>query len=106
MKWFFLLVAIGLEVCGTLMLKFSYGGQKIGFSVASLLFYCSSLWCLSITLKYMEMNIAYAIWSGLGLTLLTIIQILFFKEPVTLPKILFSILIIVGVMGLNFTSKH
>jgi len=106
MKWTILLIAIGLEVSGTVLLKISNGGQKLGLILTPLMLYCSSLWFLSIVLKYMRMNVAYAIWSGLGLILLTFIQSLFFKEQLTFSKIIFSALIIAGIVGLNFTSKH
>jgi len=91
MKWTILLIAIGLEVSGTVLLKISNGGQKLGLILTALMLYCSSLWFLSIVLKYMRMNVAYAIWSGLGLILLTFIQSLFFKEQLTFQK-LFSVL--------------
>jgi small multidrug resistance pump len=102
MKWGILFIAICLEVSGTMLLKFSNGGQKINFIIASILFYGSSLWFLSISLQYLEMNVAYAIWSGLGLVLLTLFQIIIFKDNITVLKVLFSVLIIIGVVGLHF----
>ena len=105
MKWCVLLVAICLEVSGALLLKLSDGGQKIGLGIVSLLLYGLSLWFLSLALKYFEINVAYAIWSGLGLVLLTIIQVTIFKGNVTLSKVVFTALIITGIAGLNFASK-
>jgi small multidrug resistance pump len=83
MKWTILLIAIGLEINGTVLLKISNGGQKLGLILTALMLYSGSLWFLSIALKYMRMNVAYANWSGLGLILLTFIQSLFFKKQLT-----------------------
>lgn len=106
MKWSLLFLAIALEVLGTLLLKFSNGGQKLTYSILSLVLYASSLWCLSIVLKYMQINIAYAIWSGLGLIALTIIQFLVFNEAMSFWKLFFAVLIIIGIAGLNLSTKH
>jgi small multidrug resistance pump len=51
------------------------------------------------------MSIAYAIWAGVGTSLITVIGIIYFKEPITLLKTLSIALIIIGVVGLNLSNK-
>ena len=53
------------------------------------------------------MSVAYAIWSGVGTVLITVIGVLHFKESVTMIKIACIGLIIIGVVGLNLSgAKH
>jgi small multidrug resistance pump len=49
----------------------------------------------------MEVSIAYAIWAGLGTALIALIGMVWFKEPVSLTKILSILFIIAGIFGLE-----
>lgn len=101
MNVFYLILAILFEVAGTTSLKFSQGFTRIIPSVILVLCYGMSFWMLSLTLKKIEVGIAYAVWSALGTALITAIGILWFKEPITIVKIASIALIILGVVGLN-----
>ena len=101
MNVFYLILAILFEVAGTTSLKFSQGFTRIIPSVILVLCYGMSFWMLSLTLKKIEVGIAYAVWSALGTALITAIGILWFKEPITVVKIASIALIILGVVGLN-----
>jgi small multidrug resistance pump len=59
---------------------------------------------LTLALKRFDMSMAYAIWSGVGTALITVVGFYLFKEPVTLPKVGSIALIIVGVVGLHLSS--
>ena len=101
MSWLFLFLAIGLEVAGTTAMKFSEGFTKLVPSLVMLGCYLSSLVVLSLTLKEIELGVAYAVWGGLGIALITTIGCLFFGEAVTAVKLGCIALIITGVVGLN-----
>ncbi|HVB24912.1 MAG TPA: multidrug efflux SMR transporter [Ktedonobacteraceae bacterium] len=101
MAWLYLMVAIISEVSGTTSLKFSEGFTKPLPSVLVVLCYGLSFFALSLTLKRMDVSIAYAVWSGLGTALIATIGFLWFKEPMTALKIASLGLIIIGVIGLN-----
>ena len=105
MSWFYLILAIIFEVAGTTAMKLSEGFSKIGPSIAMMVFYIASLFALTLALKRVEMSIAYAIWAGVGTSLITIIGIFYFKEPLTLLKTVSISLIILGVVGLHLSSK-
>lgn len=105
MKWLYLFMAIISEVCGTTSMKLSEGLSKITFSAIMLFFYMLSLIFLSMSLKQLEIGIAYAIWSGIGIALITFIGVVFFKEQFSILKLMFILFIIIGVIGLNFSSK-
>jgi small multidrug resistance pump len=56
---------------------------------------------MTISLKKIDVSVAYAIWSGLGTALITAIGIIYFREPMSLIKGISIALIIIGVVGLN-----
>ncbi len=106
MNILYLVLAILSEVAGTTSLKFSQGFTKLVPSVIVILCYALSFWLLSLTLKKIDVGIAYAIWSAVGTALITTIGILWFKEPITAIKIGSIVLIILGVVGLNIGGAH
>ncbi len=99
--WILLIVAIVLEVFGTISMKLSDGFTKIGPIIAMLAFYAVGLSLLAYVIKTIDISIAYAVWSGLGTALIAIIGFLWFKETATMIKIISIALIVVGVIGLN-----
>jgi small multidrug resistance pump len=102
--WIYLLGAIAFEVAGTTAMKLSEGFTRTWPSVAMMVFYLLSLGALTLALKRFDMSMAYAIWSGVGTALITVVGFYFFKEPVTLLKVGSIALIIVGVVGLHLSS--
>jgi len=105
-SWILLVVAIILEVSGTISMKLSDGFTKPGPVVAMLTFYALGLSLLALTLKTIDISIAYAIWSGLGTALIAAVGILWFKEPASFVKFISIGLIILGVIGLNISNGH
>ena len=101
MNWLILGLGIVFEVLGTVCMKLAEGFTKLVPSVFVFVFYIMALMCLVIVLKKMEVSIAYAIWASLGIVLIAIIGVVWFKEPVTVIKILSILLIIGGILGLE-----
>lgn len=101
MTWFWLIVAICFEVCGTLSLKSSDGLSKLLPSVLTFIFYGISFTALASTLKSMDVGIAYAVWAGAGTAIVALGGILFFGEAATLIKLAAITLIVLGVVVLN-----
>ena len=85
-------------------MKGSEGFAKVLPSVLLFVFYDLAFAALTLTLKKMEVSFVYAIWSGLGTTLVTLIGILYFKESANIVKIASIGLIILGVVGLHLSS--
>jgi small multidrug resistance pump len=106
MHWFYLLLAIVLEVTGTTCMKLSAGFTKMLPSVLMFVFYILSFSALTLALKKVDVSVAYAIWSGMGTALIATIGILWFNEPLTMMKLISLVLIIVGVIGLNLGGAH
>ena len=105
LNYLFLFLAIVLETAGTTLLKMSDQFTKIVPSIVSLVCYVGSLYLLSLCLRTVPIGIAYATWSALGIALITISGIFFFKQTPDLPAIIGLVLIAAGVAVLNLFSK-
>lgn len=107
LSWLYLILAIIFEVAGTVAMKLSEGFTKFTPSVLLFVFYAISFAFVTISLKKIDVSITYAVWSGLGTALITVIGMYFFKEPITIIKFASIGLIILGLIGLNIEgSSH
>ena len=104
-NWIFLCVAIIAEVIATSALKSSEGFSKPIASVIVVLGYIIAFYCLSLTLKTIPVGIAYAIWSGVGIALVTTIAWIVFDQKLDVWGIIGIALIMSGVLVLNLVSK-
>jgi len=104
--WIFLILAILFEVAGTTSMKLSEGFSRLIPSILLFVFYAASFVFVTFALEKIDISIAYAIWSGVGTALISIIGIFFFREAVTVLKIVSIILIIIGVVGLNLAGAR
>ena len=86
MSWIYLVLAIIFEVSGTTFMKLSEGFVNIKYAIVMLFFYILSLSMLTLALKKLEIGIAYATWSGMGIILISIVGIIFFKDSINLQK--------------------
>ena len=71
MQWALLALAIVAEVIATSALKASDGFSRLWPTVVLVLGYGVSFYCLSIVLRTIPVGIVYAIWSGVGIALIT-----------------------------------
>ncbi|NHD24803.1 quaternary ammonium compound efflux SMR transporter QacG [Staphylococcus aureus] len=95
------------EIIGTSFLKTSEGFTKLWPTLGTLLSFGICFYFLSLTIKFLPLNITYATWAGLGLVLTTIISVIVFKENVNLISIISIGLIVIGVVLLNvFGESH
>ncbi|MBD2347112.1 DMT family transporter [Anabaena subtropica] len=97
----YLLTAIVFEVSGTTCMKLSEGFNKLMPSILIFVFYGLCFIFQTLSLKKIDISIAYSVWSGLGTTLIAGIGLILFRESMTLVKFMSMALIIVGVVGIN-----
>ena len=103
--WFLLLVAIVCEVVATTALKSSNGFTRLLPTAVVITGYGASFYFLALTLKAIPVGIAYAVWSGLGIVLITILAWLFHGQKLDLWGFVGLSLIVGGVLVLNQFSK-
>lgn len=101
----FLFIAIIAEVIATSALKSSEGFTKPIASIIVVLGYIIAFYCLSLTLKTIPVGIAYAIWSGLGIVLISAVAWIVFDQKLDVWGIVGIALIMSGVLILNLLSK-
>ncbi|ENU30345.1 MULTISPECIES: DMT family transporter [unclassified Acinetobacter] len=104
-NWMFLFIAIIAEVIATSALKSSEGFTKPIASIIVVLGYIIAFYCLSLTLKTIPVGIAYAIWSGLGIVLISAVAWIVFDQKLDVWGIVGITLIMAGVLILNLLSK-
>ncbi|WP_138475091.1 DMT family transporter [Dyadobacter bucti] len=104
-NWIFLLIAIVSETIATSALKSSEGFSKVLPGIVVVAGYAVAFYFLSLTLKTIPVGIAYAIWSGVGIVLITMVGIIIYKQIPDLPGIIGILLIISGVIVINVFSK-
>lgn len=104
-SYLFLMAAIIFETLATSMLKSSEQFTKLTPSIVTVLAYIGSFYFLSLSLKTIPIGIAYGIWGGAGIVLITLIGIFAFKQIPDLPAVIGICLILAGVIIINFFSK-
>ena len=103
--WLFLLLAIVSEVIATSALKSSEGFSRLWPSVVVVIGYGIAFYCLALTLKVIPMGVVYAIWSGIGIVLITLVGWFLFDQKLDLPALLGIGLIAAGVVVMNVFSR-
>ena len=105
MNYVYLGLAIIAEVIGTSALKASDGFSRLGPSALVVLGYGAAFYFLSLTLREIPVGVAYAIWSGVGVALITVIGWLVFEQRLDLPALIGIGLIVAGVVVINAFSE-
>ncbi|MFC0694774.1 DMT family transporter [Paraburkholderia humisilvae] len=100
-----LAIAIVAEVIATSALRASDGFTRWLPAVVVVFGYGVSFYMLSLTLKSIPVGIVYAIWSGVGIVLITLVALVMYKQVPDLPAMAGLGLIIAGVVVLNLFSK-
>ncbi|ALD91034.1 small multidrug resistance protein [Cupriavidus gilardii CR3] len=105
MHWIYLAIAIVAEVIATTALKAAAGFTRPLPSLVVVTGYAIAFFCLSLTLRHVPIGIAYAIWSGVGIVLVSVAAWLLFGQRLDLPALLGIALIMAGVLVINLWSK-
>ncbi|WP_338858235.1 multidrug efflux SMR transporter SsmE [Serratia marcescens] len=101
----YLTMATVAEVIATTMLKASEGFTRLWPSLLVVLGYGVAFWGLSMVVKSMPLGIVYAIWSGMGIVLVSVAAVFVYQQKLDWPAIVGMGLIIAGVLVINLLSK-
>ena len=104
MAWIYLFIAGIFEVIWAMGLKYSHGFTKLYPSLITLGGMVISFYLLSLATKSLPIGTAYAIWTGIGALGTVILGIFLFNEPLSIQRIVFLGLILIGIFGLKLTS--
>ena len=100
-----LVVAIIFEVLGTSAMQAAQHFSRLGPTLMMVVCYAIAFYFLSWSLRYVPVGIAYAIWSGLGIVLISLVGYFAFGQKLDLAAMIGLGLIIAGVVVLNVFSK-
>jgi small multidrug resistance pump len=103
--YLYLTIAIIAEVCATMALKATDGFTRLGPSIITILGYGVAFFFLSLALRTIPTGIVYAIWSGVGIVLISTVSWIWFKQALDTPAVVGLSLIIAGVLVVNLFSK-
>jgi small multidrug resistance pump len=103
--WNWLVIAIVAEVIATSALRASNGFTRLVPSVIVVVGYALAFYGLGLTLRSIPVGIVYAVWSGVGIVLITLVAMVLYRQVPDLPAVLGLGLIVAGVVVLNLFSK-
>jgi len=105
-KWLLLTIAIVSEVIATSALKSSDGFTRLWPSLLVVGGYASAFVCLSFTLREIPIGITYAIWSGAGIVLISLVGWVLFEQKLDTPALLGMGLIVSGIVVMHVFSRQ
>jgi small multidrug resistance protein len=107
MAWIYLVLAGLFEV----LFVFSMGKARETVGRQSFLWYALfaialslSMWLMMKATKTLPLGTAYAVWTGIGAAGSVVMGMIFFKEPVTLWRVVFLFTLISSIIGLKLTN--
>lgn len=103
--WLALAIAIVAEVIGTTALKASNEFTRLWPSLIVVVGYGTAFYFMSISMRVLPVGIMYAIWSGMGILLVSIIGWVVYKQTLDMPAMIGMGLIIAGAIVINVFSK-
>ena len=99
------MIAIVLEVIGTISMKLSNGFSDVKFTVLTFASYMICYIFMAWALKAIEVGVAYAIWGAVGIIIVSAIGIVCLGEQMNAVKLISTALIVAGVIGLKLSSS-
>ena len=105
MSYLYLAIAIVSEVIGTAALKASNEFTELVPSLIVVVGYASAFYFLTLTLRTMPVGIAYALWAGIGIVLISLVSWVLFKQSLDAPALVGIGLITAGVVLINGFSS-
>ena len=97
-------LAILAEVVATSALKASDGFTRIWPSIVTVIGYAAAFYCMSLTMRAVPVGVIYAIWSGVGIVLISAAGWIIYGDRLDLPALIGIGLILAGVLVINLLS--
>ena len=105
LTYFMLVGAILGEVIGTSLLKASQQFTRPVPSVLTIIAYAASFYLLSVIVRTIPVGIVYAIWSGMGIVLISLVGWIVYRQTLDMPAMIGLGLIIAGVIVVNLSAS-
>jgi len=102
--WTYLFAAVVFEVVGAVAMKMGAGFERLVPVAVSFAAYCAAFSLGIMALKWVDVSVAYAVWSSVAVASVTVVAVIWFGETMTVMRGLSLLLIVVGVVGLRLSS--
>ncbi len=106
MQYVYLLIAVALEVAGTMLLPASQNFTRPIPTFSLIGCYAASFYCLTFALNTLPIAVVYATWSGLGIFLITFFGYVVFHQSLDWRAIAGLLMIVAGVVLVNTFAPH
>ena len=106
MPWIYLIAAGVLEIAWPIGFKYSDGFTKILPAIPTALALLLSFFLMSLAARHLPIGTVYAVWTGIGVSGTAICGILLFNESYDFFRVIFILIIFIGVVGLKFTTRQ
>jgi small multidrug resistance pump len=103
-SWFILMCAILVETVATSALKYSDGFTRLAPTLVVILGYLLSFYLMTLTLRTIPIGVAYAVWGGIGISLITLVGWLFLGQTLAPGELVGIALIATGVVVIRVFS--
>ncbi|OAK64926.1 multidrug efflux SMR transporter [Variovorax paradoxus] len=103
-SWLLLAASVAAEVAGTIALRYADGFTRLVPSLVVGASYAAAIWLMSISVRHLEVGLAYAVWAGSGTALTAALGVAWFGESMTLLRVLGVVMIVIGVVVLNLDT--
>ncbi|MCA8870180.1 MAG: multidrug efflux SMR transporter [Rhodobacteraceae bacterium] len=103
-QYLFLLIAVVFETVGTTNLQASQQFTRLWPTVFAAIGFGGALYFMGLTLKYMPVGIVYALWSGLGIVIITAIGFVVYKQALDIWALVGMAMIIAGIAVIHLLS--
>ena len=104
MGWLLLASGVLINVSGLFIIKGTQASEQFLLTILGYVVNIVGLYIATQSFKYLDVGVAYAVWSGLGSIIALAVGILLFKETVSVPQISFFVVVVVGVAGMSLTA--
>lgn len=102
--WIFLIAASILEPCWVFTLEKSEKFKRLSWGILTVVLILACLYLLALAVAEIGPGIAYAILAGIGAVIVVVMGMTIYKEKITPLRILFVLMIIIGIVGIRLAS--
>ncbi|VEU42799.1 unnamed protein product [Pseudo-nitzschia multistriata] len=105
-SWAVLALSVLADTCSVTLMKTAQAESSLKKLALSFLGFFISLGGFAVSLKSIDVSIAYAVWAAFGTAIISVAGVVFFGERLDATKIVCLFMIVLGVVGLEISDRH
>ncbi|HTO30659.1 MAG TPA: SMR family transporter [Pararhizobium sp.] len=106
LAWIFLALAVAIEVVGLTVMKAASSGGGIWGYVVMYVSIALSYVFLAKAVKKISVGVAYAIWEGSGIALITLVSVFVFNHVLSTQEMIGLVMAVTGIILVNAGEMH